>query len=161
LRARQGGLTVPVIDFMALPVSHQFGGAVQALFGLDHRAGRERLLSLCGPERSGLFTLIAFKLVCHPEQRAEDDGAINSGQVHDTPMISTSPKVFELKDWICPGNWKSVSVVSVRLVMTGTRHRIEYRCWSASACRPLCRDCSAVGRSALWDNAAEGCTGSH
>jgi hypothetical protein len=25
--------------------------------------------------------LIAFELVCHPEQRAEDDGAIIAGQV--------------------------------------------------------------------------------
>ena len=44
----------------------------------------ECLLSLCGPERSRLFALIAFELVGHPEQRAEDDGAIIAGQVHDT-----------------------------------------------------------------------------
>ena len=30
-----------------------------------------------------MFALIAFELVCHPEQRAEDDGAIIAGQVHD------------------------------------------------------------------------------
>jgi hypothetical protein len=46
----------------------------------------ECLLSLCGPERSRLFSLIAFELVCHPEQRAEDDGAIIAGQVHDTSL---------------------------------------------------------------------------
>jgi hypothetical protein len=39
-------------------------------------------LSHCGPERSCLFALIAFELVCHPEQRAEDDGPIIAGQVH-------------------------------------------------------------------------------
>src|SRR5204863_9448101 len=44
----------------------------------------ECLLSLYGPERSGPFALIAFELVCHPEQRAEDGGAIIAGQVHHT-----------------------------------------------------------------------------
>src|SRR5207249_4205580 len=46
----------------------------------------ECLLSLCGPERSRLFALIAFEPVCHPEQRAEDDGAIIASQVHDTSL---------------------------------------------------------------------------
>ena len=39
----------------------------------------ECLLSLCGPERSRLFALIALELVGHPEQRAEDGGAIVAG----------------------------------------------------------------------------------
>jgi hypothetical protein len=46
----------------------------------------ECLLSLYGPERSRLFAFIAFELVCHPEQRAEDDGAIIAGQVHYTSL---------------------------------------------------------------------------
>ena len=46
----------------------------------------ESLLSLYGPERSYLFTLIALEILCHPEQRAEDDGAIIAGQVHDTRL---------------------------------------------------------------------------
>src|SRR5213595_2791475 len=46
----------------------------------------ECLLSLCGPERSRLFALIAFEPVCHPEQRAEDDGAIIAGQIHHTSL---------------------------------------------------------------------------
>ena len=48
-------------------------------------------LSLCGPERSRLFALIAFELVCHPEQRAEDDGAIIAGQVHDASLRRGRP----------------------------------------------------------------------
>src|SRR5207247_4658707 len=56
----------------------------------DGRIGRpfhsECLLSLCGPARSRLFALIAFELVCHPEQRAEDDGAIIASQVHDRSL---------------------------------------------------------------------------
>src|SRR5579863_2529191 len=43
----------------------------------------ERLLSLRGPERPCAFTLLAFELVGHPEQRAVDHGAIFAGQVHD------------------------------------------------------------------------------
>jgi hypothetical protein len=31
-----------------------------------------------------MFALIALQLVSHPEQRAEDRGAIVAGQVHDT-----------------------------------------------------------------------------
>ena len=38
------------------------------------------------PRALGLFALIAFELVCHPEQRAEDDGAIIAGQVHDASL---------------------------------------------------------------------------
>ena len=51
----------------------------------------ERLLPLCGPERSRLFALIAFELVCHPEQRAEDDGAIIASQVHYTALTTRPP----------------------------------------------------------------------
>jgi len=38
------------------------------------------------PGRSRLFAVITFELVFHPEQRAEDDGAIIAGQVHDTSL---------------------------------------------------------------------------
>ena len=43
----------------------------------------ERLLSLRGPERPCVFTLLALELIGHPEQRAVDHGAIIAGQVHD------------------------------------------------------------------------------
>ena len=36
--ARQCGLSVCIIDLMAFPFRHQFGRAMQALFGLDHFA---------------------------------------------------------------------------------------------------------------------------
>jgi hypothetical protein len=48
--------------------------------------------SLCGPERSRLFALVAFELVGHPEQRAEDDGAIIAGQVHHTSLDDETTK---------------------------------------------------------------------
>ncbi len=38
-------LAVPAADLMAFPFSHQFGGTVQALFGLDHLAGGEAILA--------------------------------------------------------------------------------------------------------------------
>ena len=38
----------------------------------------ERLLPLCGPQRSCSFALIALELVGHPEQRAKDGGAVIS-----------------------------------------------------------------------------------
>lgn len=42
------------------------------------------LFSLCCPQRSCPFALIAFELLDNPYQRAEDRGAIIAGQVHDT-----------------------------------------------------------------------------
>lgn len=62
------------------------GVSCEMVGGICRPFHSECLLSLCGPERSGLFALIAFELVCHPEQRAEDDGAIIAGQVHDTSL---------------------------------------------------------------------------
>ena len=44
-RTRQSGFAVRVTHLMALPFRHQFGGAVQALFGLDHVAGGEAILA--------------------------------------------------------------------------------------------------------------------
>ena len=44
-RTRQSAFSVGAMHLMALPFSHQFGGAMQALFGLDHRAGREAILA--------------------------------------------------------------------------------------------------------------------
>jgi len=46
----------------------------------------ERLLPLRGPERPRPFALITLEPVCHPEQRAEDDGRIVACQVHDTSL---------------------------------------------------------------------------
>jgi hypothetical protein len=43
--ARQRGLSVPVIDFMAFAFCHEFGGAMQPLFRLDHGAGREAIFA--------------------------------------------------------------------------------------------------------------------
>ena len=37
-RARQRRFAVPVADFVAFPLGHEFGGAMQALFRLDHLA---------------------------------------------------------------------------------------------------------------------------
>ena len=37
--SRQSGFAVRVTHLMAFPFGHQFGGAVQALFGLDHLRG--------------------------------------------------------------------------------------------------------------------------
>ena len=53
--------------------------------------------SLCGPERSGLFALIAFELVCHPEQRAEDDGAIIAGQVHKSGLHDEAAEFDQMR----------------------------------------------------------------
>lgn len=39
----------------------------------------ERLLPLCGPQRSCPFTSIALELVRHPEQRSENGGAVIAG----------------------------------------------------------------------------------
>jgi hypothetical protein len=41
---RQRRFAVRVTHLMALPFSHQFGGTMQALFGLDHLAGGEAIL---------------------------------------------------------------------------------------------------------------------
>jgi hypothetical protein len=51
----------------------------------------ECLLSFCGPEHSGVFALIAFELVCDPEQRAKDGGAVVAGQVHNTGLTTRRP----------------------------------------------------------------------
>ena len=42
---RQSGLAVRVIHLMAFPFGHQFRGAVQALFRLDHLAGGEAIFA--------------------------------------------------------------------------------------------------------------------
>ena len=39
----------------------------------------ECLLSLCGPQLAGLFALVALELIGHPEQCAQDGGAIIAG----------------------------------------------------------------------------------
>ena len=44
-RTRQRRFAVRVTHLMALPFRHQFGGAVQALFRLDHLAGGEAILA--------------------------------------------------------------------------------------------------------------------
>ena len=44
-RKRQRRFAVRVTHLMALPFRHQFGGAVQALFSLDHLAGGEAILA--------------------------------------------------------------------------------------------------------------------
>ena len=44
-RARQRGFALPVTDLMAFLLGHQLGGAVQALFGLDHLACGEAILA--------------------------------------------------------------------------------------------------------------------
>ena len=41
----QSGIVVHVTHLMALPFSHQFGGAMQALFGLDHLASGKSILA--------------------------------------------------------------------------------------------------------------------
>ena len=42
---RQRHIAVPVADLMAFLLGHEFGGAVQTLFGLDHLAGGEAVLA--------------------------------------------------------------------------------------------------------------------
>ena len=42
---RQRRLLVGAVHLMALPFRHEFGGAVQALFGLDHVAGGEAVFA--------------------------------------------------------------------------------------------------------------------
>ena len=44
-RTRQSHFAVRVTHLMAFPFCHEFGGAVQALFGLDHRAGGEAVFA--------------------------------------------------------------------------------------------------------------------
>ena len=44
-RTRQRRFAVRVAHLMAFPFGHEFGGAVQALFGLDHLAGGEAILA--------------------------------------------------------------------------------------------------------------------
>src|ERR1700756_5411613 len=44
-RTRQRRPAVPITDLMTIPLGHQFGRAMQALFGLDHGAGREAILA--------------------------------------------------------------------------------------------------------------------
>lgn len=67
----------------------------------------ERLLSLFGPERSRLFALIALELVSHPEQCAEDGGAIIAGEVHDpglddeTAEFDQMPRALTALDLPC------------------------------------------------------------
>ena len=43
--SRQSGFTVRATHLMAIPFRHEFGGAVQALFRLDHGAGREAIFA--------------------------------------------------------------------------------------------------------------------
>ena len=44
-RTRQSGFAIRVTHLMAIPFGHQFGGAVQALFRLDHLARSEAILA--------------------------------------------------------------------------------------------------------------------
>ena len=44
-RLGQCGLALPVPDVMAFPLGHEVGGAVQALFGLDHVPCGEAILA--------------------------------------------------------------------------------------------------------------------
>src|SRR6516225_6451059 len=45
LRMRQSRYAIPVTRLMALPLGHEFGGTVQALFRLDHLARGEPILA--------------------------------------------------------------------------------------------------------------------
>ena len=63
-------------------------GTVRSLAILEHP------LSLRGPERTCVFTLLAFELVGHLEQRAVDRGAIIAGQVPD-PSLDDEAAEFD------------------------------------------------------------------
>ena len=43
---RQRRFAVPVADLVAFLLGHEFGGAMQALFGLNHLAGSEAVLTV-------------------------------------------------------------------------------------------------------------------
>src|SRR6266699_4056892 len=60
------------------------------------RVRLKRLLPHCGPQRSGLFTPIALKLVRDPKQRTEDRGAVIPGQVHDTGFDDKAAEFDEM-----------------------------------------------------------------
>jgi len=60
------------------------------------RGRRERLLSLFGPELTGLLTLVALKLVDHPKQRAEDDGAVVAGQIDESSFHDEAAEFNEM-----------------------------------------------------------------
>jgi hypothetical protein len=55
------------------------------------RSRLERLLSLCYPQRSRVFALIALELLGDPEQRAKNDRAVVAGQVHDASFQDEPP----------------------------------------------------------------------
>jgi hypothetical protein len=61
---RQCGLSVPVMDLMALLFCHQFRRAIQALFGLDHFVRREAILAA--------DVLAEFDQIRRPAHRAHD-----------------------------------------------------------------------------------------
>ena len=71
-------------------------GNAGAVWGL---AIVERLLSLRGPERPCVFTLLAFELVGHPEHRAVDHRAVVSGEVHDSGL---DDEAAEFDQMPCP-----------------------------------------------------------
>jgi hypothetical protein len=67
----------------------------------------ESLFSLCGPKHPCRFCPITFELIGHPEQRAEDGGAIIADQVdepgfdHETAEFDEVPRALATLDLPC------------------------------------------------------------
>lgn len=56
----------------------------------------ESLFSLLGPQLSRPFSVFALELFCHPDQRAENDGAIIVRLVHDAGFEDETAKLDEV-----------------------------------------------------------------
>lgn len=53
------------------------------------------LSQLC-PDITSTLAVLAFELVCHPEQRAVDPGAVVGGQVHDARLDDEAPEFDQM-----------------------------------------------------------------
>ncbi len=93
----------------------------------------ERLPSLRGPERACPFSLVASELVSHPEQRAEDRGAVVAGQVHDAGFHDEAAEFDELPRALASLDLPRAHVMSRPCgLMTVARRSV------AAECRPCC-----------------------
>ena len=91
LRARSRSTNMPLSR-----INDELLEQFKSVFLCVSGAQLERLLPPCGPQAADPFVLIALELVGHPEQRAEDDGAIIAGQVHDASFHDEAAEFDEV-----------------------------------------------------------------
>jgi hypothetical protein len=61
---------------------------------------RERAFPLFGPQFSRVFTVLAPKLLRHPDHRAEDGGAVVAGQFYDPRLGDEAAEFGQMPEQI-------------------------------------------------------------